>query len=203
MKKETLLLNQYASCLIMDITSFETASNRAYSDMARRTLQVEADDEAKLALKKEGTIYLEKRIDELKKVKIDQTEFDNWHRNTCLGIRNIYDGYTFHYGQAQKWLNMLLKYLYAYDVEDYRDLFSDELIKVLHMPIDSKIIRALQEFEIVNQNGTWSRWGEDDYIEYQKMARQVLSDWPFDNPDEKIPFYWELINWPKQGQLIL
>ena len=48
------------------------------------------------------------------KAEIDQTTFDNWHEATCSKLISVYTGsHTVYWGQAQKWVNMTLKYVYT------------------------------------------------------------------------------------------
>src|SRR5579859_7870669 len=43
-----------------------------------------------------------------------QSDFDDWHRKTCDGLVAVYgDTFVFHAGQAQKWVNMALKYIFT------------------------------------------------------------------------------------------
>src|SRR5262249_50163145 len=47
----------------------------------------------------------------------NQKMFDAWHRNACLRLCALYaeSGFpTFCVGQAQKWFNMALKYVYVF-----------------------------------------------------------------------------------------
>ena len=199
MKKVEEKLNPYSICFIKDVKNFENASYKAYADMARRTLKIDADSKTKQKLKENVTANLKKSIVELNGV-YSQSEFNEWHKNVCNRIIQTYhkNSYEITYGQAQKWLNMLFKYLYAYSVENYDKLFSYELIKVLHMPIDSKIIKELNEkFNIPKPKSSWSNLTQCEYIEYQSKIRCTFEGQHFCNPDKKIPFFWEMINWSK------
>ena len=42
-----------------------------------------------------------------------QSDFDNWHRKTCEDLIAVYGNFPFHAGQAQKWINMTLKYIFT------------------------------------------------------------------------------------------
>ena len=197
MRKEQKEWNIYADRLIMDVRSFEEASGRAYADMARRTLHLDESNAEKNNLKNHGTDCLKSHIDKLAVVKTDQTEFDNWHNETCRDLIALYND-RLSYGQAQKWVNMLLKYLYAYDVQGYQTLFTEERIRVLHMPIDSIIISRLhKDFSLQRPENGWSKLNEQKYMQYQKDIRQKLKNVSSDNKDETIPFYWELIHWER------
>ena len=42
----------------------------------------------------------------------DQEEFTLWHQRLCVKLTLLdHDSYKLHIGQAQKWINMTLKYL--------------------------------------------------------------------------------------------
>ena len=58
------------------------------------------------------------------------------------------DGFTFTYGQAQKWVNMTLKYLWLLDM-----LPKDLSEAKLHVPVDSFILEALKETQQFNTEG--------------------------------------------------
>lgn len=198
MEKESICLNKYAKGFIIDVKNFETASKKAYSDMARHTLRIDADDKTKTALKKEVTKYLQKQVRTLDASNINQNTFDEWHDNICMEIMKIYHdrSYPFYYGQAQKWLNMLFKYLYVYNVKGYEFLFSDQLIKTLHMPIDTKVIKELHnKYNIKWPNSGWSKWDQDTYQSYQTNVREQLAQDTTLTEDAKLAFYWELIHW--------
>ena len=81
----------------------------------------------------------------------DSSDFDSWHKRECNKIiENMNASYDkgkrkflevpFKYGQAQKWLNMTLKYLWLLDMLPVG--ISPES---LHVPIDSFILQALKE----------------------------------------------------------
>lgn len=144
-----------------------------------------------------------------------QDAFDNWHREKCVRIikmmndSGVLDRKTpFTYGQAQKWVNMTLKYLWLLDClpeglhEEY-----------LHVPIDSFILQALMEEANVKniscsgetyryKGETWSSMGKkepdkrnecekcDDYDDLQKIIRDIAS----------IPIDWEGHMWIKVAQ---
>lgn len=93
---------------------------------------------------------------------------------------------------------MLLKYLYVYDVKGYETLFSrEEKITDLDMPVDSKVIDALRrKYNVKRPTAGWSVWDRNTYRAYQAAARSALQNASdIENPDERLPFYWELIHW--------
>lgn len=76
-----------------------------------------------------------------------QESFDKWHKKTCRKIIGCYDKVNgskiiFTYGNAQKWLNMALKYLWLLG-----DLPNDIKEERLHAPIDSYILQKLRNLK--------------------------------------------------------
>lgn len=193
--KTTLQVNKYADLFLMaEVKNFEGAAHKAYADMARRTLRIKENSKERIALKKSATEILRQAVEDLKN---DSSDFPKWHEKSCNALIACYGG-QLSYGQAQKWLNMLLKYLYVYDVNGYETLFSSrEGIAALDMPVDSKVIEALhRKYNVKRPTAGWSVWDRNTYRAYQAAARSALHNAPdIENPDEQIPFYWELIYW--------
>ena len=187
--KTTLQVNKYADLFLMaEVKNFEGAAHKAYADMARRTLRIKENSKERIALKKIATKILRQAVEDLKN---DSSDFPKWHEKSCNALIACYGG-QISYGQAQKWLNMLLKYLYVYDVNGYETLFSSrEGIAALDMPVDSKVIEALhREYNVKRPTAGWSVWDRNTYRAYQAAARNALQ-----SASEQIPFDWELIHW--------
>lgn len=193
--KTTLQVNKYADLFLMaEVKNFEGAAHKAYADMTRRTLRIKENSKERIALKKIATKILRQAVEDLKN---DSSDFPKWHEKSCNALIACYGG-QISYGQAQKWLNMLLKYLYVYDVNGYETLFSSrEGIAALDMPVDSKVIEALRrKYTVKPPTAGWSAWDRNTYRAYQAAARSALHNAPdIENPDERLPFYWELIHW--------
>lgn len=193
--KTTLQVNKYADRFLMaEVKNFEGAARKAYADMARRTLRIKENSKERKVLKEQATKILQQAVEDLKN---DSSDFPKWHEKSCNALIACYGG-QLSYGQAQKWLNMLLKYLYVYDVNGYETLFSSrEGIAALDMPVDSKVIEALhRKYNVKRPTAGWSVWDRNTYRAYQAAARSALHNAPdIENPDERIPFYWELIHW--------
>lgn len=175
----------------------------------------------KEGFRKEISTYIAGQIGELKIQ--SQEDFEKWHSETCdeiiLKAKNfsgsgkqlfaikdknggIIEGETFFYGQAQKWLNMTLKYMLIMGVwdEDIRekkkyfhvpvDSFtmeaaSAEGIKIPHKIIAGSRIGAYSEY----RSRVWSQWGKEEYSEFQKALREKLSE------NNIYPMEWELSAW--------
>ena len=116
--------------------------------------------------------------------------FQNGMRKSCNALIACYGG-QLSYGQAQKWLNMLLKYLYVYDVKGVRDaVLLPGGIAALDMPVDSKVIDALRrKYNVKRPTAGWSVWDRNTYRAYQAAARSALqSASDIENSDERLPF---------------
>lgn len=117
-------------------------------------------------------------------------------------IENRYDNSErFYYGQAQKWLNMTIKYMWITGKWNKK---LQLLLPVLHVPDDSYIIEAVWNtdgWEDViegilvkdkrksgqfnsNKVVPWSKWNEKQYIDFQKNLRGKLKT-------QQKPIEWE------------
>lgn len=204
-------MNKYANYFLMPPFVFEKACNMAYADMARHTLRIDnKSEEEKKNLREGATNYLKGRCKALSCS--SQVAFDDWHDETCNHLIEIYkdckdckdktEKQSFCYGHAQKWLNMLFKYLYVYEFDDeFKDYFvvRSNLPGWLHIPLDNKIIKKAEEdFGLQKPSSSWSRMDEKPYKDYQaELKKRVSSNAkpPYGNPDGKVPFYWELMVW--------
>jgi hypothetical protein len=90
----------------------------------------------------------------------------------------------FFFGQAQKWVNMTLKYLYL--------LGYIKNPTSLHIPIDSYILKALKDSKIELENEkTWSKFDYNDYNNLVKNYSEKI----------KLPYIsWEHENWIKMAE---
>ena len=94
----------------------------------------------------------------------------------------------FHFGQVQKWVNMTLKYLYLLGI-----VKDDKDIKVLQIPVDSYILKALSEESGIKQktNSAWSRFDSEDYYNIYDDYKDTI-DKPY--------IHWEHDAWIKQAE---
>jgi hypothetical protein len=115
----------------------------------------------------------------------NQEDFDILHHQCCqqcieassLGSARI------HYGQAQKLLNMSLKYLYNEFAAYYDDFnlfgFPDNDIEHLfHLPIDSQTRDHLVNYCNFSDPTSlpWSKWAHDHYISFQSQLRSRINE---------------------------
>ena len=169
--------------------------------------------------KNEVIANLLKKIKEYTKPK--GKEFEEWHSGICKSVKETYDAYEFvdefSYGNAQKLVNMTLKYLYllsgiqeptafAPSIQEILDAISEDS-QYLNIPIDSYIIDAIwensdeeskmflprkREYESKNKSCKsylkgWSKWDPNDYEKAQKAINAVKK--------ECDPMEWESKQW--------
>jgi hypothetical protein len=108
----------------------------------------------------------------------DQDAFDRWHRSACRGLCSLYaeHGYTrFHVGQAQKWLNMTLKYVYT--MGDQRLPGYGHLYPFAHSPLDNIMLRQLNMIgDPPELSAPWSRISDyDEYLRFQRWMRACFT----------------------------
>jgi hypothetical protein len=121
--------------------------NRAYRDFSRTQTGLSKVKQIDSYLKFNNQIR--SIVEEvLQQEFLTQDDFDNWHKIQCVIIVNLYDevynnqfGLTF--GQAQKWINMSLKYLFAFGENRVPGISRN--YKIFHIPIDNIIQDKLQE----------------------------------------------------------
>lgn len=154
----------------------EKCIDRAYRDF-NRTIHGFANNKNKNSILKESKSYLKKALIEIKNNNIitSQADFDVWHESTCCKLLKIFDKYgyyNFNIGQAQKWINMSLKYIFLYD-ESRVDGFNS-IYQYCHIPIDNIILNKL---EYKDFNTAWSRINDyNEYINFQRYIREVVTD---------------------------
>lgn len=174
---------------------------RAYRDL-NRTLTVNKDNSEKE--RKEIVHGICNKIIINIKALFNQTcdkDFNNEHHEICKKLIECVNDESnllkslesetniFSYGQAQKWINMTLKYMWLLG-------FLENKIKTeyLHVPVDSYIIKAVWEKENITlpivkklKNGSrgayssekvksWSKWDYDDYKEFQRSLKDALGN---------------------------
>jgi hypothetical protein len=102
----------------------------------------------------------------------NQGDFDNWHRKTCTRLIKQFDDQPFTYGQAQKWINMTLKYLSMFDYVMVKSVY-----EYCHIPVDNYIIEKVG----YSFNSAWSKINSyDEYLEFQKVFRLSTKNIPLD-----------------------
>lgn len=170
----------------------EATSNRAYRDMCRTIKFNGLSEKNRLKLRKKVKDDFKTEIDNLTS-KI-QGDFDKWHEQLCKKIIDEYkkSKIQLSYGQAQKWVNMTIKYLYILEVEGYT---FDSVFENLHIPIDNYVFDAVEkELGIKRPADAWSKLDKKEYLKYQEDIREEL------RKKNSSPLIWEFENWLKEAQ---
>lgn len=131
----------------------------------------------------------------------NKEDFSTWHQKVCDGIIGTYDNngplaQGLSVGQAQKWLNMSLKYMWLLGL-------LDDKTDYLHVPVDSFIMEAASkklQIELPSITGTnnfynetsskrWSNWNgyESEYLPFQNNLQEKVADIS--------PIKWENAAW--------
>lgn len=221
------------------------ASNKAYLDMNRTMTFREGEsgktEKEKRAIEEKRNYWRNQITGEIRScinITVNGINFDNWHEETCNKMILFYSiikdengqsilvsreknkrtdkETTLSVGQAQKWLNMTLKYLWLLDrlglLEEDLSSFVHKYQLFFHVSLDSYIIRYIkreskqkrtndfpesnglkEEHTIDDVNGSeWSKINDyKKYLEYQKAIRDDLSE------SKMMPLQWELEHWHK------
>jgi len=156
------------------------------------------------------------RIVEL--LKEPEKPFEDWHKEMCehiIGLakgafielfnKDKKTGEEFHYGQAQKWVNMTFKNMIIAELPECEDLKKVE--RCLHVPMDMYTMEAAFDLQVPlpSKNGCmkkfkefnidkylpWSKWDRAQYKKVQTELREAIKE----NYPGKSPLDWEFEAW--------
>ena len=180
--------------------AYKAASDRAFRDFCRtiRSKKYQAlTDEEKEASRAHVTTYIKQRILQYHQNNPDwdrQERFDAWHKETSEGIISEFAIQKLTYGQAQKWLNMMCKYLLALGNQEVHGM-----LRWLHVPMDNLIIEiAVAKKMFTRPVKRWSQWSYDEYIKYQLATRKAIEK------EQGIgfpPIVWEFRSWKNENAI--
>lgn len=165
--------------------ALDICENLAYRDFCR-TIRFKGEHDT---FKDNVKVLITQNIDGLISVRTKE-DFDRKHKDLCEKIIEIANFQKvleadFTYGQAQKWLNMTLKYMLL------TGFWNDKLqpiIGFLHIPVDSYIISAAKKYLGISiTSKAWSKWDIEIYEQFQKEVREKSGN---ENPIE-----WEHKVW--------
>jgi hypothetical protein len=147
---------------------FEIAGiKRAYLDFSRTLVLPEnCKTEERNAKRAKTELFLRTKLIELiKSSNLTQNEFDKLHKKMCSELISEWNELTF--GQAQKWINMSLKYWLLFGESKIPKIEINS--KFFHIPIDS----IIQE-RFFNKNlPAWSKIKTyEEYFWYQQDFRE-------------------------------
>lgn len=116
---------------------YEAGIKRAFLDFSR-TLFIK--DENRKTLKQTAEKFILSELNKVTQIEFNsQTEFDNFHKTSCEKLINIWSELTF--GQAQKWLNMTLKYWLLFGNRRIEGIEKNAIY--FHIPIDSYVQKGM------------------------------------------------------------
>lgn len=154
----------------------EAAIDRAYRDFNRTLHGIQKkQSKEKQSLLKE---VVKKIISEpLIHIFNSQDEFDKWHKIKCVELVKAYEdilNHTLFIGQAQKWINMSFKYLFALGENRINGISRN--YKYFHFPVDNIIQDKFLEDGIPKLKIAWSRIDDySNYLDYQKLVREKFA----------------------------
>ena len=142
---------------------YEAGIKRAFLDFSR-TLFVK--DENRKTLKQTAEKFILSELNKITQIEFNsQTEFDNFHKTICEKLIKIWSELTF--GQAQKWLNMTLKYWLLFG--DSRIEGIEKNATYFHIPIDSYVQKGMFGEKYPK---AWSKIDNyETYFNYQERHR--------------------------------
>lgn len=157
----------------------EASADRAYRDL-NRTLRGLGKEQSIEKYKHIRSLVINLSQDLISFDPMNQSSFDNLHRQKCedliKGFNIQYENIRMTVGQAQKWINMYLKYLFV--LGESRIPSINRNYQYFHIPVDNIIQEALVARESIERiKGAWSRINDYDvYLDYQKRIRKAFKD---------------------------
>jgi hypothetical protein len=146
--------------------------SRAYRDMNRTLHGLSKQENAKELVEK-ATKELHKSLCELQGQSVPTipdelaTAFNQWHLGACDRLMACFQPFHCHYGQAQKWINMTIKYSWFFSGGSELDAW----YSAAHVPVDEFILRAAAKHGIERPPEPWSRW--DDQTKYEAFQTLI------------------------------
>lgn len=190
--------------------AYEDATNEgAYNTLFKKTIEAGKLKQLKSASERARNDSAKFLFLQIQKLSALASNYEKWHKNTCEGLYKKYSKVClnenepfFTYGNAQKWVNMTMKYLWLLGLLD-----NTVDCERLHIPIDSFIIDAMWSDQNVNlplrpENGDRSKtyakpsdhvlgWSQWDDIMYGAFRSGL---------PEKYSLCWENDAWIEQAE---
>ena len=189
--------------------AYEDATNEgAYNTLFKKTIEAGKLKQLKSASERARNYSAEFLFSQIQKLSALASNYEEWHKNTCEELCEKYSEVClnenepfFTYGNAQKWVNMTMKYLWLLGL-----LNNTVDCEKLYIPIDSFIIDTMWSEHCVKlplkcgkkreRNYTkpsdhvigWSQWN-------YKMYEDFRSGLP-----EKYSLCWENDAWIEQAE---
>jgi hypothetical protein len=169
--------NFWIRCYLSTSTRFvEGAIKRAYLDFNRTVHGIRITESPEKYQIFEN--FFKDLINETTSQKFEnQRIFDSWHKNKCEKLISLFKEHftpKIHIGQAQKWINMTLKYLVALGNDRIKDISLNYIF--FHIPVDNIIQEKLSKMGISKFSVPWSQIDDyRDYINYQISVRNKFA----------------------------
>ena len=146
---------------------------RAYRDFCRTLRNLSQNHQE---VKNKWEKLLCNLIEEVCQNDFNEKQFDEWHKENTEKLKKYSLDYTLTIGQAQKWINMTLKYCFLLGEEKIPGITKN--VDYFHIPIDNIIQdRIFEEFKINRIDESWSRIDcYSKYMEYQEKFREKISE---------------------------
>ena len=201
-RKAVFLMRVFLGVKNPPIDWYEVAVRLAYTTFMR-TLTGYAKSKNKTGQPK-ASEYLRNRLENYFKsyTMTSQSGFDEWHLETCKNLIDKFGTWgvdsKLTYGQAQKWINISFKYLYAFTLfgccaKGFPVEIDVSKMEYCYLPLDNIVICSLSQEEIdklkkkntkwkINKKRkswtydgrSWSKLTETDYITIQEDLRKVF-----------------------------
>ena len=149
---------------------------RAYRDF-NRTLRGLVELPEHDVLRDKASRMVRRFVAGLANRRVDQSQFDQLHMVACVDLCLTYSAGGFDkfcVGQAQKWLNMAVKYVFVFG-EDRLPGYAG-VFEMAHVPIDNIILDKLCANGLRRPATPWSKMA--DYAEYMHIQHSVRSAFP-------------------------
>ena len=173
---------------------YKASSKKAYLDLCRTIIFNGAASINRKECENAVDLLIEDEISNIVQSGVSsQEKYNEWHSKLCNKIIKIYTAKNieFHFGQAQKWINMTVKYLYVINDIDF-----SKIINYAHIPLDNYVFKAAEkELGIKQPIKAWSRMDKQEYKSYQCELREAIIN------NNKSPLKWEMIYWLKEAKI--
>ena len=156
--------------------------DRAYRDF-NRTMRGFRQLEKKQEAHKQARTHVRQLLLDFPTLQVTaNAEYDRWHRQACASLAVVYKEYgyePFYVGQAQKWLNMSIKYIYTMGTKRIPGF--DAFYPLCHVPFDNILIERLHQYGFSLPSTRWSRIQDyEQYLSYQQWIRDRFRVPPLD-----------------------
>lgn len=152
------------------------AIKRAYLDFCRTLRDFKLEHRHDKIITESEEYLLSTTVELLSQQEHGRKFYNEWHKQTCERLITFFPKTKnyFHYGQAQKWVNMTLKYLFTLMRLDFLKEYEENIknyYPFFHVPIDKNILNQLQKMGCPQRVEVWSKINYEQYILIQKWIK--------------------------------